>query len=80
MDITDVKISVIIPVYNGEAYLSRCIESVRMQTHKNLQIILIDDGSMDNSLVICQRFAQLDPRIEAYHTENRGLVAARKYG
>jgi len=80
MDITDAKISVIIPVYNGETHLSRCIESVRMQTHKNLQIILIDDGSMDNSLVICQQFAQLDPRIEVYHTENRGLVAARKYG
>ena len=44
MDITDAKISVIIPVYNGETHLSRCIESVRMQTHKNLQIILIDDG------------------------------------
>lgn len=80
MDITDAKISVIIPVYNGETHLSRCIESVRMQTYKNLQIILIDDGSMDNSLVICQQFAQLDPRIEVYHTENRGLVAARKYG
>ena len=80
MDITDAKISVIIPVYNGETHLSRCIESVRMQTHKNLQIILIDDGSADNSLVICEQFAQLDPRIEVYHTENRGLVAARKYG
>lgn len=73
-------ISIIIPVYNAEKYLVRCINSVLAQTYLNLQIILIDDGSTDHSFDICQDFEQKDTRIEIYHTENRGSVAARKLG
>lgn len=74
------KISIIIPVYNAEDFLTKCIYSVKNQTYENLQIIIIDDGSKDQSLDICRRFALNDHRIEVYHTENRGSVAARKYG
>lgn len=73
-------ISVIVPIYNAEAYLKKCIESIRNQTYLNLQIILIDDGSEDSSLAICRRFEDLDKRIEVYHRENKGLVSARKMG
>lgn len=73
-------ISIIIPVYNGERTLSRCISSVLAQRHKNLQIILIDDGSTDGSAEICEKFSAEDSRVEVRHTENRGSVAARKSG
>lgn len=75
-----VKISIIVPIYNVEKYLFKCINSIIMQTYTNLQIILIDDGSTDTSGNICDQYAQKDCRIEVYHTTNRGLVAARKYG
>ena len=74
------KISVIVPIYNAELYISRCVESILQQTYSNLQIILIDDGSNDRSGEICDRYVKLDGRIEVYHTANRGLVAARKLG
>lgn len=73
-------ISVIIPIYNAAPHLPRCIESVLGQTYANLQIILIDDGSTDGSGDVCDRYAESDGRVEAYHTENRGLVAARRLG
>lgn len=76
----DKKISVIIPVYNTEDMLHKCISSVLKQIYHNLQIILIDDGSTDKSAWICEQFAHTDHRIEVYHTENKGLVAARKLG
>lgn len=74
------KITIIVPVYNVEAYLTRCIESILCQTYPYLQILLIDDGSTDRSGEICDRYAVQDGRIEVFHTENRGLVAARKFG
>ena len=74
------KITVIVPVYNAEPYLPQCIESILRQTYPNLQIILVDDGSTDGSGMICDKYAGMDGRIEVYHTENRGLVAARKLG
>ena len=74
------KITIIVPVYNVEAYLMRCIESILCQTYPYLQILLIDDGSTDRSGEICDRYAVQDGRIEVFHTENRGLVAARKFG
>lgn len=74
------KISVIIPVYNTEKYLKRCVDSVINQTYKNLQIILIDDGSTDNSLNICKELGNFDNRIEVIHTENKGQSAARNLG
>ncbi len=73
-------ISVIIPVYNVEKYLGRCLESVLNQTYKNLEIILVDDGSKDNSGKICDEFALKDKRIKVIHKENGGLSSARNAG
>ncbi len=73
-------VSIIVPVYNVEPYLGRCIESIINQTYEEIQIIIIDDGSADNSGSVCDEFALQDSRIEVYHTANGGLVAARKEG
>jgi len=73
-------ISIIIPVYNTEKYLIRCIESVINQTYKNLQIILINDGSTDSSGTICNDYAKIDKRIQVIHQENSGVSSARNYG
>ncbi|QUA54395.1 glycosyltransferase family 2 protein [Aristaeella lactis] len=70
-------ISVIIPVYNTAQYLPECIESVRGQTMRNLEIILIDDGSTDASGIICDQYAAKDDRIRVFHTENQGHYLAR---
>lgn len=74
------KISVIIPVYNTEQYLDKCIESVVNQTYKNLEIILVDDGSTDKSGVICDKWAKEDMRIKVIHQENQGRASARNTG
>ncbi len=73
-------LSVIIPVYNVEAYLDRCIKSVTQQTYRNLEIILVDDGSTDNSGILCDSYASKDRRIKVIHKANDGLVSARKEG
>lgn len=73
-------ISIIVPVYNVEPYIERCIESLINQTYVNIEILLVDDGSRDNSGVICDRFAKLDKRIKVFHKENGGLSDARNYG
>jgi len=73
-------VSVIVPVYKAEPYLSVCIESIRRQTHKNLEIILIDDGSPDGCPRICDEYADRDARIHVIHQENRGVSAARNEG
>lgn len=72
------KISVIVPIYNVEKYLNKCIDSIVNQTYKNLEIILIDDGSTDGSGDICDEYAGRDMRIKVFHQENKGVVAARK--
>jgi glycosyltransferase involved in cell wall biosynthesis len=74
------KISVIIPVYNTEKYLYRCIDSVIKQTHKNLEIILVDDGSTDNSGKICDWYKNKDSRIRVIHKKNAGQSSARNIG
>lgn len=74
------KISIIIPVYNVEKYLETCIKSIINQTYTNLEIILIDDGSKDNSLNICKDFEKKDKRIKAIHKENEGVSSARNLG
>ena len=74
------KISIIVPVYNVEQYIERCVESLINQTHKNVEIILVDDGSKDNSGKLCDELAQRDSRIVVYHKENGGLSDARNYG
>lgn len=74
------KVSIIVPVYNTEKYLHECLQSVISQTYSNLEIILIDDGSTDNSLEICNRFSSLDQRIKVFHQENAGVSVARNSG
>lgn len=74
------KITIIVPVYNVEDYLNRCVESILAQTHQNLQIILIDDGSTDASGEICDSFAQKDERVQVIHKSNGGPTSARKAG
>ncbi len=76
----DTKISIVVPVYNTELELPRCIDSIIKQTYSNLQIILIDDGSTDTSGKICDWYSTQDKRIEVYHTINNGSVIARKFG
>lgn len=73
-------ISVIVPVYNVEKYLDRCIESIVNQTYKNLEIILVDDGSPDNSLKMCDDWAKKDKRIKVIHKKNSGVSSARNAG
>lgn len=70
-------ISVIIPVYNVEQYLEKCINSVLNQTYRNLEIILVDDGSKDSSGDICDKYAKMDSRVSVIHKENGGLSSAR---
>ena len=74
------KISVIVPVYNVEAYLEKCVESILRQTYTNLEILLINDGSTDNSGDLCDQLALRDQRIRVIHKENGGLSDARNIG
>lgn len=76
----DKLISIIVPVYKVEKYLSRCIDSIIKQTYSNLEIILVDDGSPDNSGKICDEYAKRDERIKVIHKLNGGLSDARNYG
>lgn len=73
-------VSVIVPVYNSAEYLPACIEAIINQTYKNLEIILIDDGSIDNSLRVCNEYAIRDNRIKVLHQENNGVSSARNVG
>ena len=73
-------ISIIIPVYNVELDLEKCLESIINQTYKNIEIILIDDGSTDNSGKICDIYAEKDCRIELLKQENSGVCSARNLG
>lgn len=73
-------ISIVVPVFGGEEYVEQCIDSIVLQTHHNLEIILVDDGSPDGAGVICDKAAQLDKRIHVIHQPNLGLVRARKAG
>lgn len=73
-------ISIIVPIYNAENYIEKCINSIVNQSYGNLEIILIDDGSEDNSLLICRKFASEDGRIKVIHQENGGVASARNRG
>ena len=73
-------ISVIVPIYTTEKYLRKCFDSIINQTYKNLQIILVDDGSTDNSGKICDEYATKDSRIQVIHKQNAGVTAARNEG
>lgn len=73
-------VSIIVPIYNVEKYLEQCIDSILNQSYKNLEIILVDDGSPDNCGKICDRYAKSDKRIKVIHKKNGGLSEARNFG
>lgn len=74
------KISVIVPVYNVQKYLSRCIDSILAQTFTDFELLLINDGSKDNSGKMCDEYAKKDTRIHVFHKENGGVSSARNLG
>lgn len=77
---SDTKITVVVPIYNTANYLTRCVNSITNQTYRNLEIILIDDGSTDESLQMCNLLAENDKRIKVVHQENQGLAETRNRG
>jgi len=74
------KISIIVPIYNVEKYLNKCIESITSQTYKNIEILLIDDGSTDGSAAICDKYAKMDARIKVIHKQNEGVSLTKNLG
>ncbi len=76
----DWLVSVIVPVYNVEKYLNRCIESLLNQTYSNIEVVLVDDGSTDGCGIICDRWGKEDSRIRVFHQQNKGLSVARNVG
>lgn len=76
----DYKVSVIVPVYNAENYIKKCVDSLVNQTYRSLEIVLVDDGSKDSSGRLCDEFALKDARIKVIHKENGGLISAWKRG
>lgn len=74
------KISIIVPIYNVEKYLERCILSIIKQTYQNIEIILVNDGSTDSSIEICKKYSKIDSRILLIDKENGGLSDARNVG
>lgn len=77
---TQPKLSIILPVYNGEEYIEQTINLLINATYRNIELLLIDDGSKDNSLKICKKYETSDHRVKVYHKENEGVAAARNYG
>lgn len=76
----DILVSVIVPAYNAGKYLGFCLDTVIAQTHKNLEIIVVDDGSTDNTGKICDEYANKDSRIKVIHQENHGVAFTRNVG
>lgn len=73
-------ISIVVPIYNSAKTIKKCVQSILNQSYKNFELLLIDDGSKDNSFVLCQSMAMMDSRIKVYHQENGGVSSARNYG
>lgn len=72
--------SIIVPIYNSEKYLHRCIDSILAQTYTNFELLLINDGSKDHSGDICDEYALKDTRVRVFHKENGGVSSARNLG
>lgn len=72
-------VSILIPAYNVEKYLPQCLDSILSQTYRLLQIVIIDDGSKDNTLAVCYSYADKDSRVEVYHQENQGVATTRNH-
>ena len=79
MQNTNIKVSIIVPVYNVEPYLEKCVKSLVDQTYKNIEILLVDDGSTDSSGKICDKYAELNNNIFVWHKNNAGQSSARNY-
>lgn len=73
-------VSVIVPIYNSDVYLNRCIDSILNQTYRDIEVILVDDGSTDNSAKICDDYQKNYSRVRAFHKSNGGAASARNYG
>jgi len=80
MESNNCKISIIVPIYNVEPYLVRCVDSILAQTVQDLEVILVDDGSTDGSGAICDAYGEKDSRVRVYHKQNGGLTSAWKAG
>lgn len=78
--VIDSKLSIIVPIYNGEKHIDNTVRSILASSYQNLEVLLIDDGSTDGSLALCRKMAESDPRIKVYHKENGGIADARNYG
>lgn len=74
------KVSVIVPVYNDEKYLADCVDSILHQSYQNLELILVDDGSTDNSAQICEDYRERDDRVRVLHKVNGGVGSSRNAG
>lgn len=74
------RISVVIPIYNGEKYLRECVDSILAQTFKDIEIVMVDDGSKDSSGAICDEYAEKHDNIHVFHKENEGINQTRRYG
>ena len=72
-------VSVLVPVYNVEEYLQKCIDSILLQSYDNIQVVIVDDGSTDRSWEICEEYRLKDRRVEAYHQSNQGVAATRNH-
>ena len=75
-----IEISVIVPIYNAEKTLKKCINSILSQTYTNFELILVNDGSKDSSLSLCKNYSKKDSRIVVINKENEGCIAARRSG
>ena len=73
-------VSIIVPIYNAQDHIARCVESIRRQTYRNLEILLLNDGSQDVSLEVCKMYANVDPRIVLIDKANSGVAATRNMG
>ena len=73
-------VSVIVPVFNREKEIDRCVKSILNQTYENIELILVDDGSADSSLAICESYSEKDQRVRVFHQENNGVSSARNCG
>ena len=72
--------SVVIPVYNAEKYINRSVESILQQSFENFEVVLVDDGSADKSMELCEKLVQKDTRVSFFHQKNQGVSAARNKG
>lgn len=74
------EISVIVAIYNADGYLSKCLNSIKLQTFRDFEVLMVDDGSTDNSLSVCEQYAKEDARFKYFHKENGGVASARNFG